>query len=172
MKISVKLTRNMLDGIRQDLERPHPFAFERVGFITTGATYLPGGNVLLLGRQYQPVADDDYVRSDEVGAMIGPQAMRRAMEWAYKHRSGLLHVHTHGGTGRPMFSVTDRRSAFEFVTGFFNALPRIPQGILVLSNDSAAGLIWTGKNAQPVNVHQFTQVGVPLRPIGGSYDLS
>ena len=33
MNVAIKMTGRLYDEIRRDLERPHPFAFERVGFV-------------------------------------------------------------------------------------------------------------------------------------------
>lgn len=165
MKISVKILSPLLRDIRVDLHRHHPFACERVGFINAGATRI-GDDLMLVVRDYQPVADGDYERSMAVGAQIGPDAIRKALEAAYKRKSCILHVHTHGGRGRPEFSPTDLKSAASFVPGFFNALPEMPHGIIVLSNDSARGLIWTAPKKRPTYVAGFVEIGAQLQRIG------
>ena len=38
MKIHIKIAEALLAQVRADLHRRHPFAFERVGFLTAGAT--------------------------------------------------------------------------------------------------------------------------------------
>jgi hypothetical protein len=166
MNTCIRLPRKLVAAIHHDLHRSHPFAYERVGFISAGATRLTDGQVMLLGRDYLSVEDGDYVKSTKVGAMIGAEAMRKAIQWAYASKSALLHVHTHGGKGRPEFSSVDTQSAFEFVPGFFNALPRTPHGILVLSNDSAKGLLWSSSKSKPYSVENIIQVGAPLIKFG------
>jgi hypothetical protein len=170
MKIHIKITEALLAQVRLDLHRRHPFSFERVGFLTAGATRSVDGDILLLCRSYHPVDDDDYERSAMVGAQIGSDAMRKAIEVAHLGKSALLHVHTHGGNGLPGFSKTDLVSGAQFVPGFFNALPRMPHGLLVLSNTSARGLVWTAKKAQPQYVAGFTQVGRSVRKFGDLYE--
>lgn len=165
MKVQIKITDALLASINADLHRPHAFAFERVGFLTAGAARTRNG-ILLLCRAYHPVADDDYERSRFVGAQIGSEAMRKAIEAAYQHRSSLIHIHTHGGLGRPEFSHTDLNSAPEFVPGFFSALPRMPHGIVVLSNDNARGILWTAPKVAPEYVDGFVQVGAGIRKYG------
>lgn len=165
MKITVKILSSLLRDIRADLHRHHPFAHERVGFINAGATWM-GDDLMLVARNYQPVADDDYERSMAVGAQIGPDAIRKALEAAYMHKSCILHVHTHGGWSRPEFSATDLKSAATFVPGFFNALPGMPHGIIVLSNDSARGLMWTAPKIRPTYVEGFVEIGAQLQRIG------
>src|SRR3546814_12328747 len=42
---------------------------ERDVFLTAGAVRMDNGDVALLAREYQPVADEDYVPNPRVGAM-------------------------------------------------------------------------------------------------------
>lgn len=170
MRIHIKITEALLAQVRADLHRPHHFAFERVGFLTAGVTRSSEGDLLLLCRNYHPVADGDYEASTTVGAQIGSNAMRKAIEAAHPSKSALLHVHSHGGRGVPVFSRTDVVSGAQFVPGFFNALPRTPHGLIVLSNTSATGLVWTAKNAKPQQVNGFTQVGNSVQKFGGLYE--
>lgn len=170
MKAHIKIAGTLLGAIRADLHRAHPFAFERVGFLTAGARWTGDGDLVLLCRDYQPVADEDYERSASVGARIGSNAMRKVLQAAYQHKSAILHIHTHGGRGRPEFSSVDLDSARAFVTGFFNALPQMPHGIVVLSNDSARGMLWTQPKGQPHYVDGFQQVGAPLMKFGAAHE--
>ncbi len=170
MKAHIKIAGALLSAIRADLHREHSFAFERVGFLTAGARWTGDGNLALLCRDYQSVADEDYERSSSVGARIGPNAMRKALQAAYQHKSAILHIHTHGGRGRPEFSSVDLNSAQDFVPGFFNALPQMPHGIVVLSNDSARCLLWTGAKDRPRYVDGFQQVGAPLIKFGAAHE--
>ena len=103
MTVHLKIDGRLLDTVRQDLHRPHPFAYERVGFFTAGVADL-GDRLLLLVRDYTPVADADYEIDRKVGAKIGSAAMRKAVQSAYRPAATLLHVHTHGGQGKPGFS--------------------------------------------------------------------
>jgi hypothetical protein len=167
MKARIKIPNAMLDEIRRDLHRPHPFAFERVGFITAGVAQAGPGQLLFLARAYRPVADDDYVPDPTVGVKIGSDAMRKGAQFAYQPRSALLHVHSHGGVGRPDFSGVDLTSGSEFVPGFFHSVPRMPHGMLVLSNDSATGLLWFGENETGTYATEFVGVGAPYRKFGG-----
>lgn len=170
MKILIKITEELLARVRADLHRRHPFAFERVGFLTAGAARSPEGDILLLCRSYHPVADEHYEATATVGAQIGSDAMRQVIEVAHPGKSALLHIHTHGGRGLPTFSKTDLVSGAQFVPGFFNALPRTPHGLLVLSNTSARGLVWTAKNAKPQHVDGFTRVGRSVLKFGDRYE--
>lgn len=165
MRATVKITTKLLAEVRADLARPHPFAHERVGFLRTAAAWAPEG-LMILCRDYLPVEDGDYERTTRYGAQIGSEAMRKAAQAAYVDKTGLLHIHTHGGVGRPEFSRPDMGSAPKFVPGFFNSVARLPHGIVVLSDDSARGLIWIGKKDSPFYVDGFVEVGPSLRKVG------
>lgn len=158
MKITVRIPTPVLEGIRADLARPHAFAGERVGFMAAAAMSSPG-TLMLLVRGYRPVDDDDYNDASHVSAEIGAEAFRKALQWAYRPRSALLHVHSHHGFGKPGFSTVDLRSGSRFVPSFFTTIPRMPQGMVVLSNDSAAGLVWIDEHQDPITVGVFAQMG-------------
>jgi len=171
MKVSLKINGPLLDEIRRDLARPHGFAHERVGFLTAGAVGV-GADLALLVRDYQPVADDDYEFDPRVGAKIGSNAMRKAVQSAYRPAAALLHVHTHGGRGQPAFSRVDLESAVEFVPGFFETTPRMPHGLLVLSDDSARGLLWVDSKSAPLDVDLFLRNDAPLKRTWGNHELA
>jgi hypothetical protein len=167
MKVRIKIPTAMWAEIRSDLHRPHAFAFERVGFLTAGVAQAGPDQLLMLARAYRPVADEDYVLDRSVGVKIGSDAMRKAAQFAYQGRSALLHIHSHGGIGRPEFSGVDLKSGAEFVPGFFHSVPRMPHGMLVLSNDSARGLVWFGPEQDGHYAAEFVSVGAPYSKFGG-----
>ncbi|MDP3411052.1 hypothetical protein [Bosea sp. (in: a-proteobacteria)] len=161
MKVALKITGSLLDQIRRDLARPHLFAHERVGFLMAGAAAAPDG-VMLLARGYMAVADEDYEVASGVGAQIGSNAMRKAAQAAYRPASTLLHVHTHGGRGVPRFSGVDLNSGKTFVPGFFQSCPKMPHGLLVLSNDAATGILWLKPGRPSVPIDRFIRVDQPI----------
>lgn len=171
MTVHLKIDGRLLDDVRKDLRRPHPFAHERVGFFTAGAAAL-GDRLLLTIRCYTPVAEEDYEIDHKVGAKIGSAAMRKAVQSAYRPAAALLHVHTHGGRGMPSFSRVDLNSADDFVPGFFETSPRMPHGLLVLSNDAAHGLLWLANDRAPVAIDQFQRIDAPLQREWGSHVLA
>jgi hypothetical protein len=169
--VHLKIEGRLLDAVRQDLHRPHAFAFERVGFFTAGAADL-GDRLLLTVRDFTPVADEDYEIDRKVGAKIGSAAMRKAVQSAYRPAATLLHVHTHGGRGKPAFSSVDLNSAKHFVPGFFETAPRMPHGLLVLSNDAAHGILWLANDLSPVNIDEFQRIDAPLQREWGEHVLA
>jgi hypothetical protein len=156
---------DLLDAVRADLHRPHRFAAERVGFLACRAARLAGNGLIILAATYDPVADDDYVEGHTVGAMMGPGAIRKAMQRAYNGGQGdisTFHVHMHECTGHPGFSRTDLTESAKFVPDFFNVAPAMPHGIVVFSRDRAAGLCWRAAGLEPTPIARFSVVGAPL----------
>lgn len=162
MKVRLKITSALLTTIRTDLRRPHPFAHERVGFISAGLSTV-GDDVLALAREYRTVRDDEYLRDLSVGAMMGPEAIRRALQWAMQDGVALFHVHTHGGRGIPGFSEIDLRENAKFVPDFFKVAPQCVHGAIVLSDTAAHGQVWFARSQPHQFIAAFTEIGVPLR---------
>lgn len=171
MKAELRISGKLLDGIRADLRRLHPIAHERVGFLTCGISPLDR-ELQLFAREYRPVEDGDYLQDPTVGAMVGPDGMRKALQMAYGRKSALFHLHTHGGKGVPGFSGIDLRESARFVPSFFNVIPTMPHGVIVLSNDSARGLLWLGQSQRPIEVSGFCRVGIPTARFGVQHELA
>jgi hypothetical protein len=167
MKVRFKITTALLASIHADLRRPHGFAFERVGFILAGIAQSASG-FLILAQEYRPVADEDYLPDDSVGAMMGPEAIRKAMEWAWMNKVSVFHVHSHGGQGIPRFSTVDVRESAKFVPDFLKVAPEMIHGAIVLSDDAALGRFWVFGSGGPQGVSQFVEVGMPMRKWGSS----
>jgi hypothetical protein len=78
MKIVFRIERKLLDRVRADLRRPHPFAHERVGFISAKVGALPADGLTIIAVDYHPVDDDHYLKDPRVGAMMGSAAISNA----------------------------------------------------------------------------------------------
>ena len=167
MKVRFKITTALLAAIRSDLRRPHPFAYERVGFISAGLSAV-GDGFLVLACEYRPVADDDYLNDPTVGAMMGPDAIRKALQWALHDGGAMFHVHTHGGHGIPHFSGIDLHENAKFVPDFFKVAPQCAHGAIVLSDTAAHGLVWVGRSWPNHFITSFIEVGVPLQGWSGA----
>lgn len=170
MKVEFRATENFLGNVRTDLERPHAFADERVGFISVRAAQ-GADHLVLLAEGYHPVADRDYVQDQTVGAMMGPEAIRKALEVALLKQVGMFHVHMHFHPGRLWFSRIDLREQPKFVPDFFKVCPKMPHGALVLSRQSAAGRVWLGRD-NVTAISEFTSVGAPTKVIRPARDGS
>lgn len=165
MSTSFRIERRLLDEVHRDLSRPHAYAHERVGFIACATAQVPAG-MLLLAQQYLPVADGDYVNARHVGAMMSSDAIRKALQHAYVNRAAMLHVHRHGHRGQPRFSAVDLSEAARFVPDFFKVRRGVPHGIVVLSMDSMAGLVWDPESKTPEPIVETAVIGRPLAFLG------
>lgn len=162
MTVLFKIVDRLLEKARRDLTRPHNFAAERVGFLACRAARLPNDGIVLLASDYKPVDDSDYVDDPTVGAMMGPNAIRKALEFALNHRVGMFHIHLHEHTGQPRFSRVDSRESAKFVPDFWNVRPEMPHGALVASTDSLYGFCWHPGTAKPIEIGDFVVVGSPM----------
>lgn len=167
MNLRFKIRSELLDRVRLDLRRRHRFAHERVGFITAGLATFAGG-AMAMARDYRPVEDGDYVDAPGVGAMMAPDAIRKAQERALFARDAIFHVHSHGGLGVPAFSGVDLRENAKFVPDFLKVAPHALHGAIVLSDDAALGQCWLARGGGPVPLSDFTVVGPATRTWGRS----
>ena len=159
-RVTFRATAAFLTRARKDLMQPHAFAHERVGFITVRAAQGAEG-IVLVAESYYPVADEDYLEDPTVGAMIGQEALRKALELALLNGVGVFHVHMHGLTPRLWFSSTDLREQTKFIPDFFTVCSHMPHGAIVLNAKTAAGRVWLGPD-QVKNIDEFDQVGARL----------
>jgi hypothetical protein len=157
MKVLFRATDRFLHDVRRDLARPHLFAAERVGFISIRAA-TARRTLLLFPEDYYPVADDDYIDDPTVGAMMGQEAIRKALNVALLQPVGMLHVHMHEHRGRPSFSYVDLREQLQFVPDFFKVRREMPHGAIVLSHDRAVGRLWPDPETI-IGISEFNTVG-------------
>jgi hypothetical protein len=166
MKVIFKLTRSLAVNIQEDLRRSHPYAGERMGFISCKAGRTTDGLVLLAG-QYHALDDARYLPGYAVGAMMDSMAIRNAMQYSFAFAVSMFHVHLHDHRGRPRFSGVDLRETRNFVPDFFNVTPAKPHGAVILSADSARGFCWLPETRRPVGIDQFVFVGTPMVKVQG-----
>ena len=162
MRVAFKINRALLNNVLDDLHRSHPFAAERVGFLSCRVGRLEPSGWVVLAHDFHSVADNDYLRDPTVGAMMGPAAMRKAMQIALNNDVCMFHVHIHGHRGQPSFSGVDLRETAKFVPDFWHVRPHLVHGAIVLSLDSATGLCWHPKYSKPFRFSDFSVVGAPM----------
>jgi hypothetical protein len=163
MKVSFKITRELLKAAMANLRRRHVFAAERVGFFQCRPAHLTEDGLLVVAQDFHAVADEDYLDDPKAGATMGPAAIRKALQTAYNRGASMFHVHIHEHAGRPGFSGTDSRETSRFVPDFWNVQPGLPHGAIVLSKDSACGRCWISGKEDPVEISEFVVIGVPMR---------
>lgn len=155
MNITFRFPQELLLAIHADLDRPHKFAAERVGFISCEASQSTSGDVALIAKHYSPVADDHYLDDPRVGAMMGPAAIRTALQFAYQHPVSMFHIHRHDHRGNPRFSPVDIRENARFIPDFWKVRPNQPHGAIVLSFNSMFGMCWVQPGIEPLPINKF-----------------
>lgn len=161
----IRLPRALYHAIREDLERQHRFAYERVGFAFGKLANLSGEEPLVLLYRYLPVADEHYVRHPRYLACIGQEAILGAMQEVRTHRGtadGVFHVHLHDHRGPTGFSAPDQDGLPPLIPGFQRMGPDGAHGLLVLSQDHGLAWIWLPGKVEPVTASRIAVVGAPL----------
>jgi hypothetical protein len=162
MTVQLRIPSRLVQTARSDLLRPHAHAHERVGYFKVKPAAC--ADVLLLcAFDYFPVLDEHYLVNKSVGAMIGPEGLRSAMQVAYSDQVGLFHTHLHPHEGRPWFGRYDLEQNHQFVPDMFNVAAGVPHGALIFSLDAVAGLCWQKRGERPVPITKVTEVGAPIR---------
>jgi hypothetical protein len=162
MKTVFRIPQGLLRSIHADLDRPHAFAEERVGFISCRQSVQSGG-LAILAEGYHAVADQDYVDDPRFGAAVSGSGFRKMLSLAYGDPINVFHVHRHECRGLPGFSRTDLSESQKFIPDFWKVRPGITHGIIVLSHDSAQGLGWDPVDRRPKPIDEIQIVGMPMR---------
>ena len=163
VSISLRIPNPLYDQIRADLERPHPFAAERVGFlfVRTGAT--GPGRLLLLGHAYHALVDERYIDDPEAGARIDSGAIREAMQRTLDGHGGVFHVHMHDHNGKPGYSRMDMAEQPKLIVSFQAVNPSLPHGTLILSRNNGIASAWLPGTNQPTSIKKISTAGAPMR---------
>jgi hypothetical protein len=149
--------------ILEDLRRPHGHASERVGFVFTKSKWLDKKTVLIIATSYQPVADEDYIEDKSVGAKIGSNAIRTAMQSMFNDKSGCFHVHLHDHNGIPAASGIDSEGLPGVVESLSNISGDQATGFLILSKDNFFSAIQLPNYAKLKAADVISVVGFPMQ---------
>jgi hypothetical protein len=136
MNLTIRIPKSILSLAKQDLARPHSFAYERVGFLRCRPT---GRSDLIVVTGYDAVPDNQYIDNPEVGACIGGEAIRLAMQRILTDNVGIIHIHQHEHAGVPSPSPIDLKSQPRLVDSCRRLNPQLPHGFMILSNTHAWG---------------------------------
>jgi hypothetical protein len=163
--MEIRFTGTLYNEIMADLQRPHPYAYERIGFVM-GRMGTSGGQVrAILLTRYLPVPDELYLDDPSVGARLGPEAMTAAMQAVYHGRAtreGIFHIHLHLRRGEPRMSATDRAEIPALIPGFQAVGREAAHGIIILSPDHGTGWVWPPCSPEPVQAETLNVIGAPV----------
>jgi hypothetical protein len=161
MNLVVRIRRAFFDGLLADLRRPHPFAFERAGFLFAKRSDVSPSEAILFPVEYRAINDDDYVPDDTVGVTFNTASIRGALQRARSSREACLQVHVHEHRGVPHFSGVDVRTIDDLSRALRVVAPGQAHGGLVLSQDFISGRIWTPDGSKLART-RVTIVGFPF----------
>jgi hypothetical protein len=161
--IELRLPSKLHTQMFADLERLHPFAFERVGFLYARPDVATGKPLVMLAIDYLSIPDNGYVRDDSVGARINSGAIRAAMQHTLTTGLAAFHVHLHAGLGAPGFSSTDKRESARLMPSFRGVANDVPHGAIIFTSGGACGNYWFGSDPIAKRIKKITVVGFPMR---------
>lgn len=163
--IKIKLTGALHAEILRDLMRPHPFAAERVGFVSGRIGTLVNDGRLVLLTRYHSIPDDEYVKDRSVGARIGSEAITWAMQTAYygrPTREGIFHIHLHGHRGETGMSDVDNREIPPLIPGFQSVGRDAAHGIIILSINHGSAWVWLPGQQESTQAASMAVIGIPI----------
>jgi hypothetical protein len=163
MKVEIRMPTALHAEAMADLMRPHPFALERVGFLSANCSWLASNHVVVLLSEYHPVPDEHYRDDDDAGASIGSDAICDALARILHSGRGQFHVHVHEHRGVPFPSRVDRIGLPPMVKSFAITAPSQASGYLILSKDSAWAEVFALNFTQPLPATKITCVGFPFQ---------
>ena len=166
MKVKVRIPQKLLQDVRNDLLRPHAFAAERVGFLY--GRLVSGRSLQVLMTEYEPLADDRYVRDPHSGARIDSQAIRGGMQGVLDKHQGAFHVHMHYWPGHPKMSRMDAEEIPRVITAFQRVGSQHAHGIFLLHDVECATWVWLPGANDAVQADAIAVVGFPLQIFRGA----
>ncbi|MDQ5936896.1 MAG: hypothetical protein QG574_4236 [Cyanobacteriota bacterium erpe_2018_sw_21hr_WHONDRS-SW48-000092_B_bin.40] len=143
--IEIRLPTDLYAHIVEDLQKPHEFALERVGFVFGKFDELTSDKSVVLLHQYTAVADDDYIENDNYAAAINSESIVKAMQVVRVKRAEpgcVFHIHTHEHKGRPSFSRQDQQGLPPLIPGFLRSAPKGVHGLILLSHNNGIAQVW------------------------------
>jgi hypothetical protein len=158
--IILRITEATMYQIRTDLVRPHPFAYERIGFLYLRQGLYDNG-ILLIATTYESVPDDQYIYDPSVGARINSDAIRNTMQRIMDTGESALHIHMHEHAGPPAFSPTDKEDLGHLIQSFRKVGIDVAHGAAILSDNDISAVVWIPKSERPTLLDKISIIGFP-----------
>lgn len=161
-EVTLRISQDLCNQIRNDISRPHKFAYERVGFVIGNSKVLSESEDLICISEYIAIDDNHYIKDETVGARINEDAIRNAMQIAMNKKCSIFHVHVHFGEGTPDFSLTDFDELPSIAEAMVNANPSNVHGVLLLNSNGANAILKIKKSKGKVYLKKITVIGYPM----------
>lgn len=163
LNIKIRIPKSIYADMLNDLDRAHPFAFERVGFAFATTTTIDENNIVITFTDYKSVHDDDYIDDEYVGAKINTDAIRKAMQYCLDFGQGGFHVHLHNHKGKPTPSKTDSIGLPGIVDSLKNITGDQANGIFILSEDAFYAVVKIDSETHFITPEVISVVGYPMQ---------
>ncbi|MGC9451686.1 MAG: hypothetical protein ACP5I4_09590 [Oceanipulchritudo sp.] len=163
MNIHIRIPQSVFMEAWDNLTSRHPFAFERVGFLSSSLSALDENNYLVLLKKFHPVPDPHYLEDESVGASISGEAIRAAMECGLRNKVGQIHAHIHDHFGQPTPSVIDAEGLPPLTKALATIVPSQASGFLIFSRDRACAEVQIPGQKGSIEATAITIVGFPIR---------
>lgn len=154
MNSLVKIPKAIFDQAVHDIEKPHPIAYERIGYFLATANE----NSSFLIKEWYSMPDEFYENSDSVGALINQQGMKFLMTLALKHKLSIFQFHKHDFQEKPTLSHVDLKSLNEIVPALFRFGTKHGHGSILLGQDTFSITIWDSKDKYQTQILKKEQV--------------
>jgi len=161
MKTTVRIARRLLAEMEDDLNRPHEFARERLGFVFARWAQA-AGELVVIPFEYISITDENYIDDARVGAKMNSTAIRAALQATLDRGAACLHVHAHH-PAMPFFGDVDLAEQEKLMPSFLATVPNAPHGALLLYRTGALARLWRGNSGPPGYADRVTIVGFPMR---------
>lgn len=144
--MKTQFSEGLFEEIVQDLNRPHSFAFERVGYVL--GNFKDG---ILVLDEWMKFEDFFYEENIEVGARIGREGMTYLMKKVFSSKKHFFHTHVHDFQNIPTYSGVDLRSLLEVTPAIFDFSGLGPHGALLIGREASRLIWWNEKNCNKKN---------------------
>lgn len=163
-EIILRFSSDLEKQVRDDLERPHEFASERVGFISASHIKLSSGKYIIFLKEYFLVPDEFYINDPLVGARINSSAIHDALQRIIDTKKGSFHVHLHSFQKQnPEFSKTDLKDNPEIVKAFSFAGRDQIHGMIIFGAKGFNALVKVPGDTELIQVSKITSIGYPMK---------
>ncbi len=161
-EILIRIPSSLLSQIKKDLNKPHAFAFERIGFISSTHKLLKNGNIIICMFAYRHIPDDQYIDDQEVGARINSNAIRESLQGILDTKNGCFHAHCHQSSIKPEFSTIDLEDNPEIIKSFSYADGSQVHGMILFGKEKINALVKLPGESTLRKVDKIVVVGSPL----------
>jgi len=151
MKLNISI--QTVAKARADLTLPPVSGMERLGlsFARYASTY---NTTTIVATEYIPLPENAYVAGHHAPVSFDSRWLMQQSATAAQQHAGIFLVHLHEHRGKPWFSPIDMRTNRDIIRPIALIEQTLPTGALLLSIDSAAGLLARSDGLIRLDIHE------------------